>query len=319
MHQGWLPGGFPFGMGMAPPPMMNMGMGMPLPFGPFGGIGFGLGGIQSAGPLAEPRNPWNTPGLMGNPSTTRGACVPGAPSVGFAPADMPPPPLGIDPTIVPPFMPGELTWAGAGISPAVVAPGHGFGLGGMGMGLSVGMGMGMGMPGMGMGFGGLGGLGLWPGMQQPAPAMITEASGNVQPVQEDPTTVAGGVPPGATHIESAEHAIIHLLKAPAGLDPTYPFYPWLNHGNPMEVEILHVGCSTGLNRMIQVCMPMGQTDCNGWAITECHEMVSGIWEKGQTFVYDDAVSKVLTIGDAGWNNQRNRPGGQSLHIYLHRA
>ncbi|PVI00117.1 hypothetical protein DM02DRAFT_614617 [Periconia macrospinosa] len=164
-----------------------------------------------------------------------------------------------------------------------------------------------------------GGGGFWPGMQQPAPAMITEATGNEQPAQEDITVVAGGIPPGVTHVESSSHAIIHLLKAPPGLDPTYPFYPWLNHGNPMEVEILHVSCSTGMNRMIQVCMPNVQDDCEGWAITECHEMVNGMWEKGQTFVYDEAMSRVLTIGDAGWDNKRNRPGGQSLHVFIHRV
>ncbi|KAF1963516.1 hypothetical protein CC80DRAFT_530364 [Byssothecium circinans] len=300
------------GVGLAPPPMM----GMPMPFSPFGGLGFGMGmgmgmgmpGIQSAGPLGVPRNPWNTPGLMGNPSTRLGACVPGAPGMGFPPADAPPPPPGIEvggPVAA--FAQGvPLLGMGGGVGSGFVAPGHG-----MGMGMPMGMGM-MGM-GMGMGMGG-----LWGG-QRPAPAMITEATGLEQPMQNDITEVPGGIPPGVTHVESAEHTIVHLLKAPLDVPNTYPFYPWLNHGNPMEVEILHLSSVTGMNRMIQICLRDVNDDPAGWAISECHEMVNGIWEKGQTFVFDEAMSRVLTIKDAGWDNKRNRPGGQSLHIFAHRV
>lgn len=127
--------------------------------------------------------------------------------------------------------------------------------------------------------------------------------------QTDITQVPGGVPPGVTQVEGTQHTLVLHIKSPV--------FPWMNHGAPMEVEALQMSSSTGINRLIQVCRE--NQDCEGWAISECHEMVNGVWEKGQTFVYDDAMSKVLTVGDAGWDNKRNRPGGQSLHIHLHRV
>jgi len=165
------------------------------------------------------------------------------------------------------------------------------------------MGMGMGM-GMGL-MGGLGGLFT----ARPSPATITEASALPQPTQGDITQIPGGVPPGATHIESGEHTVVHVLKG--------PIYPWLNHGMPMEVEILHMSSVTGMNRLIDILN--NNEGGEGMAVSECHEMVNGVWEKGQTFIWGDAMSRVLTIKDAGWDNKRNRTGGQSLHVYLHRV
>lgn len=243
-----------------------------MPFGPMYGGGFG---VQSAGPLAPPRMPWNTAGMFGNP-------IPGLAAMGVG---LPPPPPFFAGGAVPPFAPGGPVWAGG------VAPG-------LGVGMMGGMGMGMGMGG------------FFPGMHRPAPGMIAEAIAPEQPPQGDITQIGGGVPPGATHVESSEHTIIHLLKGPV--------YPWVNHGMPMEVEILHMASTTSINRLIQICNN-NSPDNEGFAISECHEMVNGMWEKGQTFVFDDAMSRVLTIKDAGWDNQRNRTGGQSLHIFLHRV
>ncbi|KAF1973368.1 hypothetical protein BU23DRAFT_589620 [Bimuria novae-zelandiae CBS 107.79] len=276
-------------LGPFPPPMMGMGMGMPGPFGPMMGMGmgFGMDHVQSAGPLAPPRMPWNTPGLLGNPSTQHGACVPGMPWLGFEKnMDGPPAPPGIGEG-VPPFAPGAPLWAGGAIP----------GLGAMGMN-SMAMGMGMGM-----------GVGFYPGMYRPAPGIMCEALAEPQPPQGDITSLPGGVPPGMTHVESTEHSIIHLLKGPV--------FPWLNHGMPMEVEILFASCSTSINRLIEACN--NNQDCEGYGVSEVHEMVNGTWEKGQTFLYGEPMSMVLTLGDAGWGKDRNRPGGRSLHIYLHKV
>ena len=83
--------------------------------------------------------------------------------------------------------------------------------------------------------------------------------------------------------------------------------------------MFNISSSTGLNRLIQVCNNNASAEeCENMAITECIELGNGMWEKGQTFKYGDAVSRVLTMKDAGWDNKRNRTGGQSLHIWLHR-
>lgn len=286
-------GGFP-PMGMLPPfgPSLDMGMGMGM-----GMLGLGFGGpVQTAGPLAPPRMPWNTPGLLGNPSTQLGACVPGIPWLGFpANSDGPPAPPNIGDS-VPPFAPGAPLWAGGTIP--------GLGMMGMGVGMGIGgfgMGMGMGMPGAGMGF--------WPGMHRPAPGVMCEAVAEPQPPQGDITSLPGGVPPGMTLVQPDAHSIVHLLKGPV--------FPWLNHGMPMEVEILYASCSTCINRFIEVCND--NNDCEGYGISEVHEMVNGTWEKGQTFLYGEPMSMVLTLGDAGWGKDRNRPGGRSLHVYFHKV
>lgn len=279
-------------------PPMGLGMSMPMPFGPFGlggmGMGMGMGHIQSAGPLAPPRLPWNTPGLLGNPSTQYGANVPGMPWVGYPQnLDGPPAPPNLG-GCVPPFAPGVPLWCGGTIPGlGMMSIGGGLGLGGTGM---LGMNLGMGM-------------GFWPGMHRPAPGVITEAVAPEQPKQGDITNLPGGVPPGATFVESTQHTIVNVLKG--------PHFPWLNHGMPMEVEILYMSSSTGINRLIEVCN--NNQDCEGYGISEVHEMVNGQWEKGQTFLYGDPMSVVLTLGDAGWNNERNRPGGRSLHVYFHKV
>ena len=60
-------------------------------------------------------------------------------------------------------------------------------------------------------------------------------------------------------------------------------------------------------------------ELEGAAVTECIELGNGLWEKGQTFRFNDAVSKVLTLKYVGWDNTRNRVGGNSLHLWGHRV
>ncbi|KAF2878094.1 hypothetical protein BDV95DRAFT_589067 [Massariosphaeria phaeospora] len=287
------------------PPMGMMGM----PFG--GGMGLGM------------YDPWAGPGLNGgmHAPPQSGAFLPGAlHGIGFGMHNelgmaYPPPPPGI---AVPPFAPGVPLWsggltnsfAGAG-SMAGGYPGPGFmGMGGMGMG---GMGMmgNMGMGGMGMGGMGMGGMmGMGPfgmGLNHPAPG-IHHGVAPPQPEQRDVTEVPGGCPPGATNVEPPETTLIHWLKG--------PYHPWLMPGQNFVTETLHLDSTTGLNRVIKVCLD--NQDAKGWAITECIELGNGTFEKGQTFIFDDAMSKVNNVRDVGWSKERNRAGGRSLHVYVHR-
>lgn len=131
-----------------------------------------------------------------------------------------------------------------------------------------------------------------------------------QPAQGEHTQISGGVPAGVTMIESPEHTIALLLKGNV--------CPWLSPGSQFQVEAVQIASSTGLNRLIQVANGVPADQCENRAVTECIELGNGLWEKGQTFRFDDAVSKVLTMKDAGWDNTRNRTGGQSLHLWAHR-
>ncbi|KAE8839689.1 hypothetical protein HRS9122_06294 [Pyrenophora teres f. teres] len=134
----------------------------------------------------------------------------------------------------------------------------------------------------------------------------------VQPEQQDVGTISGGIPPGVMLCESAEHTIFIRI--------TGNICPWLSPGAALAFEPLAAGSTTGLNRLIQICNDGVPADeLENCAVTECIELGSGLWEKGQTFRYNDAVSRVLTMKDAGWDNTRNRSGGNTLHLWGHRV
>jgi hypothetical protein len=133
-----------------------------------------------------------------------------------------------------------------------------------------------------------------------------------QPEQQDPSQIAGGIPEGVMLIESAEHTIFMRIQG--------NICPWLSPGAALQVEALAAASTTGLNRLIQICNDCPPADeLENMAITECIELGSGLWEKGQTFKYNDTVSRVLTMKDAGWDNTRNRASGQTLHLWGHRV
>ncbi|KAF7455198.1 hypothetical protein A1F94_001844 [Pyrenophora tritici-repentis] len=139
------------------------------------------------------------------------------------------------------------------------------------------------------------------------------AFGNVPaPAQEDVGQIPGGIPPGVMLCESAEHTIFIRI--------TGNICPWLSPGTTLAFEPLAAGSATGLNRVIQICNDgVSEDELENCAVTECIELGSGLWEKGQTFKYNDAVSRVLTMKDAGWDNTRNRSGGNTLHLWGHRV
>ncbi|KAH7081669.1 hypothetical protein BKA63DRAFT_435699, partial [Paraphoma chrysanthemicola] len=211
----------------------------------------------------------------------------------------PPPPPGAMAGVVPPFMPAAPLWHGGSLAFGNVHAA------GVGMGGVVAGGI---MPGVGMGM--MGGLNTM--HTRPAPAAHDGNMGfPAQPEQHDVTQIAGGIPPGVTLIESAEHSVVIWIKGNV--------CPWLSPGAQFHVELLAFSSTTGLNRLIQV-LNNGAPDeeCENMAITECIELGNGMWEKGQTFKYNDAVSRVLTMKDARWDNTRNRTNGQSLHLWCHR-
>ncbi|KAI2486324.1 hypothetical protein Ptr902_00457 [Pyrenophora tritici-repentis] len=132
------------------------------------------------------------------------------------------------------------------------------------------------------------------------------------PAQEDVGQIPGGIPPGVMLCESAEHTIFIRI--------TGNICPWLSPGATLAFEPLAAGSATGLNRVIQICNDsVSEDELENCAVTECIELGSGLWEKGQTFKYNDAVSRVLTMKDAGWDNTRNRSGGNTLHLWGHRV
>ncbi|EMD66679.1 hypothetical protein GGP41_008087 [Bipolaris sorokiniana] len=148
---------------------------------------------------------------------------------------------------------------------------------------------------------------------RPAPLFHDGNNGHhAQPAQADVSQIAGGIPPGVMLVESAEHTIFMRI--------TGNVCPWLSPGASFGIEQLAAASTTGLNRLIQICHDgVPEEELEGTAITECIELGNGLWEKGQTFRYNDAVSKVLTLKDAGWDNTRNRVGGNSLHLWGHRV
>ena len=203
----------------------------------------------------------------------------------------PPPPGALATGVVPAFAPTAPLWSGGGglafgNVPAVAG-------GAVGVFPPV-------MPGIGL-----------PGYRSAPIAIDGNGGAPPQPEQGDITQVPGGVPPGVTHVEAPEHTLFIQIKGNV--------CPWLSPGAQFVTEMYNISSSTGLNRVIQVCNNNASADdCENMAITECIELGNGLWEKGQTFKYGDAVSRVLTMKDAGWDNKRNRTGGQSLHIWLHR-
>ena len=147
---------------------------------------------------------------------------------------------------------------------------------------------------------------------RPAPMFIDGNHGHpAQPEQQDVSQISGGIPPGVMLVESAEHTIFYRI--------TGNICPWLSPGTPLTLEPLAAASTTGLNRLIQICNDGTPADeLENCAVTECIELANGLWEKGQTFKYNDAVSRVLTLKDAGWDNTRNRGNGSSLHLWGHR-
>jgi hypothetical protein len=290
--------GPPIGIGIAPPFGVGVGIGaFPQPvFPPFG---FGVAGAM------DPAMFGMAHGIQGPLAPIRtGNFLPGAHhGIGFGlhaagGVPFPPPPPGAIAGVVPPFMPAAPLWNGGGLAFGnVPAAGVGMGMGGMTPGI------------MGMGWGIMGGNTMH---TRPAPMAHDGNMGfPAQPAQQEVTQIAGGIPPGVTLIESAEHTIALWIKGNV--------CPWLSPGAQFQIECLGFASTTGLNRLIQV-LNDGRPDaeCENMAITECIELGNGMWEKGQTFKYNDAVSRVLTMKDAGWDNTRNRAGGQSLHLWCHR-
>jgi hypothetical protein len=155
--------------------------------------------------------------------------------------------------------------------------------------------------------------GMIPGMgfNEPVPGFTNNAQTNGPPPQPQPdiTVVSGGVPPGVTNVAAEEYTIVIHIK---GMLP-----PWTTPGQPLHCESLSLDSTTSLNRLIQVCRE--NEDCEGWAITECIELGSGVWEKGITFVYGTPTAITGTLKGVGWTNARNRHGGQSLHIFCHKV
>jgi len=273
-----------FGLGAFPPFVAPLGIGMdPYMMSMMGMQGMG-------GPLAPIR---------------AGNFLPGAHhGIGFglhgaAGMPIPPPPPGAIAGVVPPFAPAVPLWAPGGalgfgnvpvVGGGVMAPAM------VGVGVGVGMGMGAGAP----------------MHHRPAPMLHDGNLGfPAQPEQGDATQIAGGIPAGVTLVESAEHTIVIFIKGNV--------CPWLSPGAQFQVEPMAFGSGTGLNRLMQVLNNNAAAEeCENLAVTECIELGNGFFEKGQTFKYNDAVSRVLTMKDAGWDNKRNRTGGDSLHLWLHR-
>lgn len=286
----------PIGIGGPPigfPSPFGVGIGAFSPVIPPIGVGvmdpFLYGGYHAGGgPLAPVRT---------------GNFLPGAHAgIGFGlhagGMPFPPPPPGAIAGVVPPFAPAAPLWG----------PGGGLAFGNV--------------PAMGVG--GIVAGGFIPPMvgnmmgaaapMQARPAPIVH-DGNLgfpaQPEQNEVTAIAGGIPPGVALVEAGEHTIILQIKGNV--------CPWLSPGAQFQIEALALASTTGLNRLIQVCNNNATPDdCENMAVTECIELGNGLWEKGQTFKYNDAVSRVLTMKDAGWDNQRNRTNGQSLHLWTHR-
>lgn len=283
-------------IGIAPPLGVGLGIGAFPPLVPPFGVGVGVmdpfmfGGYHAGGgPLAPIRAGNFLPGAHGGIGF--GLHAGGMP--------FPPPPPGAVAGAISPFAPAVPLWApgGGGLAFGNVPA--------MGVGVAGGM-----IPPM-VGVAGMMGAAA-PMHARPAPMVHDGNMGYpAQPEQQEITQIAGGIPAGVTFVESAEHTIIIHIKG--------NMCPWLSPGAQFQVESMAMASTTGLNRLIQICNNgAGPEDCENMAITECIELGNGLWEKGQTFKYNDAVSRVLTMKDAGWDNTRNRTNGQSLHLWLHR-
>ncbi|OAL01296.1 hypothetical protein IQ06DRAFT_369372 [Phaeosphaeriaceae sp. SRC1lsM3a] len=289
----------------------------PIPIGIAPSIGVGIGAFSPLFPTPHIHPPIGPPtamdpaffgmahGMQGPLAPIRtGNFLPGAHGgIGFGlhaagGVPIPPPPPGAIAGVVPPFMPAGPLWNGGGLAFGNM-PVAGVGMGMGGVMPMVGMGMGMMMGGNTM-------------HTRPAPMVHDGNMGfPTQPEQQEATQIAGGMPPGVSMVEAAEHTIALWIKGNV--------CPWLSPGAQFQMEAMGFASTTGLNRVIQVLNEnRSAEECENMAITECIELGNGLWEKGQTFKYNDAVSRVLTMKDAGWDNTRNRAGGQSLHLWCHR-
>ncbi|KAI4688490.1 hypothetical protein J4E81_008087 [Alternaria sp. BMP 2799] len=298
--------GPPLGIGIGGP-----AYGIPPPFG-----GVGIGAFPPVFPPVGVMDPFMMGGMMGGymgpaggplAPIRAGDFLPGAHhGIGFGlhagGVPFPPPPPGAIAGVVPPFAPAAPLWAGGGLAFGNV-PAMGGVVGGVMPGMMMGGGM---MPGM-----------VAPGMAgaqhfRPAPMFHDGNHGHPnQPAQQDVGQIAGGIPPGVMLVESAEHTIFYRI--------TGNLCPWLSPGSQLPLEPLAAASTTGLNRLIQICNGgTPEDELEHCAVTECIELGNGLWEKGQTFKYNDAVSRVLTMKDAGWDNTRNRGNGNSLHLWGHR-
>ncbi|KAF2007921.1 hypothetical protein P154DRAFT_584316 [Amniculicola lignicola CBS 123094] len=152
----------------------------------------------------------------------------------------------------------------------------------------------------------------FPGAPPPHPVPALPNNGlHFGPVpgdQEDPTVYHGGHFNGVTQIQPDSCTIIMLLKN------NIP--PWLTVMEALDVEIFSVDSHFTVNRLIKSLRNNG--DCDGWAVTECVEVGSGYWAKGQTFVSGTAQAGD-TLTQVGWSKKRNRKGEMPLHIWLHRV
>ena len=277
--------------------------GPPLPVG-IGGPAFGIGAfpLGPMGPFLLPSFVGAGPGGGPLAPIRAGNFLPGAHhGIGFGlhgngGVPFPPPPPGVVAGVVPPFAPAAPLWAaGGGLAFGNVPAVAGVGV----------------MPGMMMGAVGMGAAHHQ--HFRPAPLFHDGNHGfPAQPAQQDVSQIAGGIPPGVMLVESAEHTIFMRILGNV--------CPWLSPGAALAFEPLAAGSTTGLNRLIQICNDgVPEDELEHCAVTECIELGSGLWEKGQTFRYNDAVSRVLTMKDAGWDNTRNRSGGNTLHLWGHRV
>jgi hypothetical protein len=284
--------GPPLPIGIAPPFSIDIGAFPPVfpPLGIMDPLFVGGAGFMPPPPGGGPLAPIRTGNFLPNAQygIGFGLNVQGVP--------FPPPPPGAVPGVLPPFAPAAPLWTAAGAAglafgnvPAaaggVVAP----------------------VPMV------MNAMGAASQHQRPAPLFHDGNHGHhAQPAQADVSQIAGGIPAGVMLVESAEHTIFIRI--------TGNVCPWLSPGASFAVEQLAAASTTGLNRLIQICNDgIPEDELEGTAVTECIELGNGLWEKGQTFRYNDAVSKVLTMKDAGWDNTRNRVGGNSLHLWGHRV
>jgi hypothetical protein len=158
-----------------------------------------------------------------------------------------------------------------------------------------------GMPGLGFDGFGFGGAPVGP-----------EFFGAVPEAQTDPSQFPGGHVPGVTVVESDAHTIIGWVKSPVE--------PWvLPPGTPVDVEWIHVDSHWSVDRLIKALRGR-EADLPGWNVTEVREdRATGMWAQGSSYSYGFGPSQNCSLADVNWDKSRNRVGGCSLHVYLHRS
>ncbi|KAF2734701.1 hypothetical protein EJ04DRAFT_563983 [Polyplosphaeria fusca] len=169
------------------------------------------------------------------------------------------------------------------------------------------------MGGFGGGFGGgfnhFGGFGGFPFGGAPVGAGFF---GPIPPDQTDPSQFSGGHLPGVTVFESDSHTVIGWVKS--------EIEPWLlPPGSPVTVEWIHVDSHWSIDRLIK-SLRGRESDLPGWTVSEIREDPhSGMWVKGNSYAFGFGPASNNTLADVYWDKNRNRIGGGSLHVYLHRA